>query len=83
MPFWGGALGGVPPLMVMQEILGSDILFEGPEWEGISEEAIDFVNKLLDRDYNSRMTAEQVRPSDRNHACSYMTFEQVLSYRIG
>lgn len=60
MPFWGGAIGGVPPFMVMQEILGSDILFDGPEWEGISEEAIDFVHKLLDRDYNSRMTAEQV-----------------------
>lgn len=59
MPFWGGSMGGVPPIMVMQEILGADILFDGPEWEGISEDAIDFVHKLLDRDYNTRMTAEQ------------------------
>ena len=60
MPFWGGAMGGVPPLMVMQEILSGDISFEGEQWDGISEDAIDFVTRLLDRDFNSRMTAEQV-----------------------
>lgn len=60
MPFWGGAIGGVPPFMVMQEILGGDIKFDGDAWAGISEDAIDFVDKLLDRDFNTRMTAEQV-----------------------
>lgn len=59
MPFWGGAMGGIPPFMVMQEILGGDIRFDGPEWAGVSEDAIDFVDRLLDRDFNSRMTAEQ------------------------
>lgn len=45
--------------MVMQEILGADISFEGPEWGAISAEAADFVSRLLDRDYNTRLTAEQ------------------------
>lgn len=61
MPFWGGAIGGVPPFMVMQEILGGDIKFDGPHWQSLSSNAIDFVDRLLDRDFNSRMTAEQVR----------------------
>lgn len=33
--------------------------FDGPVWEGVSAEAKDFVLGLLDRDYNSRMSAEQ------------------------
>jgi calcium-dependent protein kinase len=34
------------------------VRFEGAEWEGVSAEAKDFVQRLLDRDYNSRMSAE-------------------------
>jgi hypothetical protein len=60
MPFWGGSSSGIPPFMVMQEILGGDIKFDGAHWAGISEDAIDFVDNLLDRDFNTRMTAEQV-----------------------
>ena len=45
--------------MVMQEILGGDIRFDGDRWAGVSPEAVDFVNRLLDRDYNTRLTAEQ------------------------
>jgi calcium-dependent protein kinase len=59
MPFWGGSSSGIPPFMVMQEILGGDIKFDGAHWAGISGDAIDFVDKLLDRDFNTRMTAEQ------------------------
>lgn len=59
LPFWGGTSANVSPLMVMQEILGGDISFAGEEWAGVSVEAADFVGRLLDRDYNSRMTAEQ------------------------
>ena len=68
MPFWGGAIGGVPPFMVMQEILGGDIKFDGTAWEGMSGDAIDFVDRLLDRDFNNRMTAEQVRAGP-DHCC--------------
>ena len=53
-------MGGIPPFMVMQEILGGDIKFDGDAWAGVSEDAVDFVDKLLDRDFNTRMTAEQV-----------------------
>ena len=45
--------------MVMQEIMGGDISFRGAEWDGVSAEAVDFVNRLLDRDYNTRMTSEE------------------------
>ena len=34
------------------------VRFDGPVWEGVSAEARDFVSRLLDRDYNSRMSAE-------------------------
>lgn len=68
MPFWGGAIGAVPPFMVMQEILGGDIKFDGPAWEGVSADAIDFVDRLLDRDFNNRMTAEEVEATSE-HCC--------------
>ena len=35
------------------------VRYDGQEWAGISAEARDFVSRLLDRDYNSRMSAEQ------------------------
>lgn len=59
LPFWGGTSDNVSPLMVMQEILGGDISYSGDEWQSLSPEAADFVDRLLDRDYNTRMTAEQ------------------------
>ncbi len=33
------------------------VRFDGPEWAMVSEEGKDFLSKLLDRDYNSRLTA--------------------------
>ena len=33
LPFWGGTSDNVSPLMVMQEILGGDIRFDGERWE--------------------------------------------------
>ncbi len=33
------------------------VRFDGPEWESVSKEATDFLSQLLDRDYNSRLTA--------------------------
>ena len=73
MPFWGGSSSGIPPFMVMQEILGGDIKFDGAHWAGISEDAIDFVDKLLDRDFNTRMTAEQVNLDFCWSSCSQHT----------
>lgn len=37
----------------------SQVSYSGTEWEGISDAAKDFVSNLLDRDYNSRMTAPE------------------------
>ena len=35
------------------------VRFEGEAWENVSKEAIDLVKRLLDRDYATRITAEQ------------------------
>ena len=45
--------------MQMMAMCALQVCYDGKEWEGISEEAKDFVAQLLDRDYNSRMSAEQ------------------------
>ena len=33
--------------------------FDGPEWSGISAPAKELITKMLDRDWNSRITAAQ------------------------
>lgn len=38
-------------------LMCAQVCYNGPEWEGVSDSAKDFVASLLDRDYNSRMTA--------------------------
>lgn len=43
----------------MSAILSEEISFEGPEWRHVSGQAIDFLHRLLDRDYNTRMTAAE------------------------
>lgn len=35
------------------------VKFEGPAWSGVSDTAKDLIGKMLDRDYNSRITATQ------------------------
>ena len=35
------------------------VCYDGPEWKAVSDEAKDFLSKLLDRDYNTRMTAAE------------------------
>lgn len=42
---------------VAEPVCLAQVRFDGPEWESVSEEATDFLSKLLDRDYNSRLTA--------------------------
>ena len=58
MPFWSGNQAR-DPLSVMSAILSGDISFEGEEWKGISAEAVDLCRAMLDRDYNTRITAAQ------------------------
>ena len=35
------------------------VKFEGEKWENVSEEAIDLVRRLLDRDYSTRISAAE------------------------
>lgn len=37
----------------------TQLIFEGEKWENVSEDAIDLVRRLLDRDYSSRITAAE------------------------
>ena len=93
LPFWGGTSDNVSPLMVMQEILGGDIRFDTAAWESISPEAADFVNRLLDRDYNTRMTAEQALQhpwiadlfceADGEHSGAYLAPDASLRIAVG
>lgn len=59
MPFWSSGQQMRDPLSVMSAILSGDIDFAGEEWIGISVEAIDLCKSLLDRDYNTRISAAQ------------------------
>ena len=46
----------MPSVLVQIDI---QVCYDGPEWEAVSDEAKDFLSKLLDRDYNTRMTAAE------------------------
>ncbi|KAK9857553.1 hypothetical protein WJX84_009379 [Apatococcus fuscideae] len=62
LPFWGGKVGQqmrLSPVDVMQGILAGDLDFQAPGWQQVSDEAKDLVARLLDRDHNTRITAEQ------------------------
>ncbi|BDA46230.1 Calcium-dependent protein kinase [Coccomyxa sp. Obi] len=58
LPFWDEQ-SDRSPFAVMSAILSKEVCYTGPEWEGISDSAKNFVASLLDRDYNSRMTAAE------------------------
>ena len=58
MPFWEGKQAR-DPLSVMSAILSGEISFDGEAWAAISPEAIDLCRSMLDRDYNTRITAAQ------------------------
>eukprot|EP00019_Armaparvus_languidus_P005841 CAMPEP_0168599418 /NCGR_PEP_ID=MMETSP0420-20121227/12059_1 /TAXON_ID=498008 /ORGANISM="Pessonella sp." /LENGTH=359 /DNA_ID=CAMNT_0008637079 /DNA_START=29 /DNA_END=1105 /DNA_ORIENTATION=+ len=53
-PFWGESQGEL-----FDKILAADYEFPSPEWDSVSQEAKDFIQKLLVKDNRSRMTAEQ------------------------
>ncbi len=57
-PFWRSAEQRTP-MSIMTAIVGERIPFGGPEWQHVSAPAIHFVWRLLDRDHDTRMTAEE------------------------
>jgi len=58
-------LAGFPPFMgekltdIVEQILGADFSFPSPYWDDVSDDARDFVSKLLVIDPRTRLTAEQ------------------------
>ena len=45
--------------MASSRLPAMQVKFEGPAWAGISSEAKDLIGRLLDRDYNTRITATE------------------------
>lgn len=58
-------LGGYPPFEgsttrdLFNSILDQPLSFDAPSWEHVSDEAKDFVSRLLDKDMGSRATAAE------------------------
>lgn len=55
LPF-ADSFSGKSPMDVMMAILSEDVKFEGPRWGCISKAAQTLVMRMLDRDYNSRVS---------------------------
>jgi len=53
-PFWGESQGEL-----FDKILAADYEFPSPEWDKVSDNAKDFIKKLLVKDNRARMTAQQ------------------------
>ncbi|KAK9808397.1 hypothetical protein WJX73_000117 [Symbiochloris irregularis] len=58
LPFWEPG-GDRSPWAIMTGILEGELIFEGEKWENVSEDAIDLVRRLLDRDYSTRISAAE------------------------
>ncbi|KAK9842514.1 hypothetical protein WJX81_003789 [Elliptochloris bilobata] len=56
LPFWEEG-ESQSPFTVMTAILAGEVTFDGPAWQAISPHGKDLVRRLLDRDYNSRLSA--------------------------
>lgn len=46
-----------PLSIIVQALLDTDLEFNGEKWDDVSEEAKDLISKMLDVDYNSRISA--------------------------
>ncbi|KAK8708411.1 hypothetical protein V6N13_059453 [Hibiscus sabdariffa] len=53
-PFWARTESGI-----FQAVLKADPSFDEPPWPTLSPEALDFVKRLLNKDYRKRLTAVQ------------------------
>ncbi|KAK9815290.1 hypothetical protein WJX72_001107 [[Myrmecia] bisecta] len=59
LPFWERDAACPSPFRVMVAVLNQQVKFDDPCWQGISDEAKDFVKRLLDRNTSTRLTARQ------------------------
>jgi calcium-dependent protein kinase len=59
-------LAGVYPFIgkdryqVRENILNKELTFDGPQWDGISEDAKDFIEQALERDQDLRPSAQRL-----------------------
>ena len=56
LPFADAFKAKKSPMDVMMAILSEDVRFEGPRWGCISKGAQSLIMRMLDRDYNSRVS---------------------------
>lgn len=57
LPFADSFSARKSPMDVMMAILSEDVKFEGPRWGCISKGAQSLIMRMLDRDYNTRVSA--------------------------
>jgi len=46
-----------PKMMIVQALMDNELEFSGKPWDAISEDAKDLISKMLDVDYNARISA--------------------------
>ena len=68
---WFDSLKGVSPSVVQEKVLGQDVPYLDEDWEGISPELQDLVQRLLTKSVSSRITAAQAleHPYFMDSAC--------------
>mmetsp|Transcript_25322 Transcript_25322/g.70818 ORF Transcript_25322/g.70818 Transcript_25322/m.70818 type:complete len:444 (-) Transcript_25322:395-1726(-) len=57
LPFWDEPLDDLTRQQVFDGVMYGKADFSGPDWDGISEEAVDLCRKMLDRRENVRISA--------------------------
>ncbi|KAF2288393.1 hypothetical protein GH714_007226 [Hevea brasiliensis] len=60
-PFWARTESGI-----FRAVLKADPIFDDAPWTSLSPEAIDFVKRLLNKDYRKRLTAAQALSSGKD-----------------
>ena len=68
---WFESLKGVSPSVVQEKVLGEDVPYLDEDWEAISPELQDLVQRLLTKSVDSRITAAEAleHPFFMNNAC--------------
>lgn len=70
-PFWARTESGI-----FRAVLKAKPSFDEEPWPSLSAEAVDFIKKLLDKDYRKRLTASQALSKYRQY-CQYFNRGQM------
>lgn len=87
-------LSGYPPFdgdtddEIMEAVVRDNVSFEEPEWQNVSKEALAFVKKLLNKDYNKRISAEEalkdnwiVNSTSKHSKVNYNLSSQIQNFQ--